>query len=312
MLTFNTSPGYLQDTTCGLPYPAQVTPGMLRPKESRLLHLIAKDYVKPGYHLVDAGAFLGSSANLIASGLAARDDASKFYKSVHSYDLFLNNSDVYEKYTLGTVDRNETFLSLYLSNTAPYSQFINVYPGDFSGFQWIDQPIGLFFCDISKTPQLEHHVWESFANKFEPANTWFIQQDFVHIQAPFTHVYLGCLEQVFEFVALAVPSLLLRQAKPITEKMIRDAKEVWMRGDVLQHLEAVDAVSKRIEPLNNEEATATVRLVKCQLAIQGMRLDLAARELADIKKEHARVVDRHYLARVRFVENRLNTLMAIS
>lgn len=286
------------------PYAAQRVAGMMRPGESRLLFQVARDHVPAGSHCVDAGAFLGRSAALIAAGLSERPDRDGFLKSVHSYDLFLNNSDFYDKQLLGTVPEGGSFLKPYLSNTRDYADFINVYPGDFCGYRWCGARIGLFFCDISKTFDLETHVWQEFMPHFIPGETLFIQQDFVHVRAPFTHVVLGQLEEMFDFIAIDTPSLLMRFRQAPSAQVLQRALDVWTGSDADARAASIDRVLARIEPIGHEEATASVRLVKCVVLCGDGRTGDARAELEAVRRDHP-IKDKFYLARERYVEDLL-------
>ena len=282
-----------------IPYEALAgAKGMLRDGETKLLHMLARDHAVPGTELVDLGAFTGGSARAMGSGLKARADAETFFRRIHSYDLFLANGPIYRRVLLETVEEGDSFLPHYMHNIRPWADFINVYPGDFLGYRWIGRPIFLLFVDISKSPELDRHVWREFVPWIEPGGSLMVQQDFVHIQAPYVHVALGHFIEHFDVLGLADSSLLMRYRDAIPAERLDEGFELATKGTFQAKLEALDRLTERTGHVVGREAAATLELTKCKMAIGEGRHDWAREVHERVKEGSADIANPHFKARV--------------
>lgn len=284
-----------------LPYELQGVSRMLRLHEMQLLYLLARDWVTTGDQIIDGGAFLGSSAAAMAAGLDARSDSAAWLKSLHSYDLFENSSDFYARFLNGTVEHGGSFLPHYLHNTAPYSKYINVYPGDFCKINWIGKPIGLLFVDISKTAALDAHIWSEFVPHMRPGHSIMVQQDFVHIRAPFVHVALGALIDHFDVLAISEPSLVLGYRSPIPAEKLLRARRLQCSATVFEQVEMIDVLIDRIAPLNHVKATASMYLLKALMFAEAGHYGHVQAILDDIDRDFGTINDPYYRARYQSV-----------
>ncbi len=279
---------------------------MMRLKELQLVYQIARDYVQPGRHIIDAGTFLGASAAAISAGLADRPDRELFYRKVHSYDSFINANDFYARFLHGSVELGGSFLAHFLDNIRPYHEYVNVYPGDFLKSRWIDQPIGFFFNDISKSRELDAHIWRHYTPHWLPGETIFVQQDFVHIQAPYVHVALGAVIDNFEPLAIVSPSIALRYATALTPKQIESAIHL-ARVDAGPSYQApmIDALIARVTPLGNLEAVASLELIKSSIYHRAGQDDMAAKILHYVGEAFPDIESNYFHARVRHVASQI-------
>ena len=278
---------------------------MLSDSEVKLLFMLARDYMPADMEIVDAGAFVGGSARALAAGLDARLDKSGFIGRVHSYDLFRTKSDYYNKVLLGTVGEDGSFLPHFVQNTRQWAEYINVYAGDFTDFRWIGRPISLLFVDISKTPQLDRYVWTEFVPHLKVGRSMMIQQDFVHIHAPYVHVALGYYIDHFDILGLVGSSLLMRYRRKIDHTALEDGANLATQGAFEDKMQALDRLSERLSPLQAYEGSATLELVKCRVALDHDEIDLARRTVAAVRRDFADLTHPHFQARVRYIEDRL-------
>lgn len=288
-----------------LPYNLHGVGGMLRLQEMQLIYLLARDWVTAGDQIVDAGAFLGSSSAAMAAGLDARKDSTTCLKSLHSYDLFQNSNDFYARFLKGTVEHGGSFLAHYLHNTAPYSKYINVYPGDFSSINWIGKPIGLLFVDIAKTKVLDAHVWSEFAPHMQPGRSIMVQQDFVHIRAPFVHIALGALIDHFDVLAIAEPSIVLGYRSAIPEKELLRARRLQCSATVFEQVAMIEVLIERIAPLKHDEATASLYLLKAAMFADASQYGHVQAVLAEIDHEFGHLQSPGYRGRYQSVSRRV-------
>lgn len=243
-----------------LPYWVRRTPSMMRNGELKLVYALAREYRNPELDMVDAGCFLGGSTVAMAAGLHQRGDARRFLKKIHSYDRFVNSSDFYGRFLYGTVERGGSFLGQFLENTGPFDRYINVYPGDFARIGWIKKKIGLFFCDIAKSPALNAKVYAEYAPWWVPQETLYIQQDFVHTQAPWVQIAIGYLAEHFQPLAIEIPSLLLRLESRIPEWKIQR-----IQADDFTQAEKLDAIARLKTWFDDPETSATMDLITVAL-----------------------------------------------
>lgn len=290
-----------------IPYAALRVSGMMRTDEKKMLYHAVRTMVPQGTDIIDAGAFMGSSAAIMAAAVAARPDAHSFLKRVHSYDMFVAHSATYTKYTLETVPINGSFLPHYLENTKTYADYINVYPGNFCQFKWIGRPISFFFCDISKAIGIEAHVWRTFLPAFVPGETLFLQQDFVHCEAHYVQIVLGCLADHFEFMAVADSSLLMRYKKEATVHDANLAVQLYLKGSLIDKTDRIDRLIEKLRPLEHDEATATMLLIKASLCARGGDIDAGRSLLAHVKAIYGELPNKSFHARIRRTGDVINT-----
>lgn len=281
---------------------------MLRDDELKLLFYLARDVATIGMALVDAGAFTGGSTKALAAGLDARADRSQFFRTIHSYDKFEVSSNIYKKLLFDTVELKESFFQHYLQNIEPWHSYINAYNGDFTKLKWIGMPISILFCDISKTPLLDLTIWRSFVPFMVPGQSIFIQQDFVHIHAPYLHIALGEFHEHFEFDDIIVSSLILRYKTEIDKARVKDGYQIAKSGTLEEQLDRIERLVKRIEQLGQPEASGTLELIKCMIALNHGNLDYTKNLLQDVTQEYKMVENPHFKARIQFVRERVETL----
>lgn len=271
-----------------------------------MLFYLAQKHALPGQEVVDAGAFTGGSARGLAAGLASRPDRHEFLKRVHSFDRFEVTSPLYKRLLLDTAEIGDSFLPHYLHNVRPWADYVNVYPGDFTKIAWLGHPISILFCDICKTPALDRHMWHEFATAMVPGTSIMVQQDFIHIQAPFVHVALGHFHDHFDFLGIFGSSLVLRYREEITAAAAKRSSQTYKEGSLDEQLQAISNLEERIETFGHSEAMGTLGLVKAALMVRAGQTGLAADQLRDVKDKFANVDNPHYLARVRDIEKRVD------
>jgi hypothetical protein len=178
-----------------VPKAAGLVAGMISPVERRMLSwLVGEAYTGRG-EIVDLGAFIGSSAVCMATGLA-RSRAVEKEKRIHSYDRFFGD------YPIQWIKENTSFQSdgpsyrnVYNEQIAPFRAAIEVYEGDVVGKSWIGKPIEILFLDILKTPELASSVVTHFFPYLEPGSI-VVAQDYLHDALPYT---VGVMEHFDDF-----------------------------------------------------------------------------------------------------------------
>ena len=174
-------PGVLRNGPLGM--------GMLRPNEATALLHLARDHYEGRGRIIDAGAYLGSSAWAFGQGL--RERGSEIEKSsrspIVSYDLFRDYGQC-----------SGSFLAQFVANVAPVIDLIEIRQGDFVCARWDGDPIEILFNDISKTRELWAHMLVEFVPHCIPDGSVLIQQDYHHPYLYYLHVTMEMLSQYFE------------------------------------------------------------------------------------------------------------------
>jgi hypothetical protein len=172
---------------------------MIGPEERRMLYFVAAHGPQEGY-IVDAGSFLGASTFSLAAGAAA---AGRAPKVVVAYDYFR----AFDEYVMTWISkrvrplaRRESYLDIFLAQTAAYAEMIDVRPGDFLDPAFA-APVAILFVDIAKTPRLNGHVFREFFPQLAPGS-FVVQQDY---HDPWLASLKICMELVDDYLELVDP-----------------------------------------------------------------------------------------------------------
>lgn len=273
---------------------------MMRPEELGVLHRIARERYRGFGEIVDAGTFLGASAVALASGLDARTDRIDHLGRIHSYDLFLNSSAFFDKFLDADHPRFSLFLDVFAKNTQQHKSYINVYPGDFSKMRWCGKPIEIFFCDIAKSQTLNAHVYLEFMPWWIPGETVYVQQDFVHLEAPWIQYALGSIADSFDVLGVEAPSLVLGYRKhPTASALARIAADDFTLNEKLASLDRL------VEKISDRETRATLNLMQAQFCAGAGREAEAKRRFETCAAEYADVPASAIKARFKKVAGQL-------
>jgi len=170
---------------------------MIGPEERRMLYFVAANRGNNDA-IVDAGSYLGASTLSLAAGAAARGHRRKvvvaydFFKAMDQYVVDAISKD------FRPIEKGESYLDIFLSQTQSHSKYIDVRPGDFLQQKWDGGDISILFVDIAKTPALNAHVFAEFFPALRPGS-FIIQQDYHHAWHPYMQI---CMELVDDYLEL--------------------------------------------------------------------------------------------------------------
>lgn len=267
-------------------------PRMMRPREIRLVHNIAYSWLQGEGAIVDAGCFLGASTLGIASALDAREDRDRFLRKVHVYDAFHNTGGTFDRYLAGQAAADESWLPQFMTNVEAFGRYLNVYPGDFMDKRWVGDPIEMLFVDIAKSPKLDARIYTEFMPSLRPGKSIVIQQDFVHLDAPWIQATLGQAIDHFEVLGVEPPSLVLGLKRPIPSAlMARIAAQDFTPE------EQVDGVLRLYDAIDHDEARGTLLAIAAVLAHKGGDSSKAEKLIERRRSDHPDG-DKHYMNRV--------------
>jgi hypothetical protein len=203
-----------------------VPKGMVGPEERRCYYWLAKNWLSGRGHIVDAGAFLGSSTYCFANGAAA--GGRREYGGeplIHAFDYF----KVVDQYVGESITRDfrpiadgESYLDIFEGQTADYRDMIKTYAGNFLDHRWSGRPIEILFIDIAKTAELNAHAIGEFFGSLVPGQSALIHQDYFHCWHPYIHASMEYFDDEFELVDEHVPhqSRVWRLKKAIPKEKI--------------------------------------------------------------------------------------------
>lgn len=256
--------GAWDDVRVGPPYDytlAEAHPGihtMMSQPETGMLHRLVMERYQGIGQIVDAGTFLGGSTIAFTDALAALGRPKS--QRVHAYDRFTNSMAFFDKFFDPPIPRYGSFLHVTLANIGAGIDRVNVHPGNFTRQRWNGAPIELLFVDIAKSPQLNAHVYSEFMPSCIPGHTVYIQQDFVHVMAPWIQYGVAYLMDHFEILGTQTPSLYLGVvSQPDDDKVRR------LVADDFSPFEKAELVETMADRFDDHEAKRTMQLIAARL-----------------------------------------------
>jgi len=175
---------------------------MLGPEEREALFWIGRNYCCGKGHIIDAGAFLGTSAFSLASGLAhsARDVSQS---RIFSYDLFRADEEYVAAYIAQKFHdfrQGESFFEIYQSQIEKYAHLIVPIQGDFSKIAWLKLPIEVLFVDLDKSSSLHKTFLLEYYPYIIPNHGILAHQDWYLSRHPWLHFGMEYLEPYFTII----------------------------------------------------------------------------------------------------------------
>ena len=200
--------------------------GMIGQGERRLLYAMTRFGFEGIGTIVDAGAFVGSSAYCMAAGLS--ESPFKDGVKIHSYDLFIAQfPDVVDAIStlVRPIQIGESYLDIFEHQLAEFSDSVVVHQGDFCTKEWrLDSKIEILFVDICKSPQLNRHLITTFVPSLVPNKSVLLQQDFLHVWHPYVHWSMEILSPYFDIeLSLVDATRVYRLIRSIPEAELRRA-----------------------------------------------------------------------------------------
>lgn len=262
------------DITVGEPYQFALqdfdkqTKTMMTRNETGMLNRLVSDHYHGLGQIVDAGAFLGGST--VSMGLALVNKKAPLHHRIHSYDRFTNFDPYFDRFMSPPVERFQSYLPQFVKNISSVLGHVNIYPGEFCQQRWSGQPIELFFADIAKSPTLNAHLYSEFSRYWIPGHTIYVQQDFVHLEAPWIQYVIGYLSDYFTIVGVEAPSLILGVRRMVPAEMI--ARIV---ADDFSWEEKAEFLERLANRFSDPETVLALRLIKARITADSGDLNAA-------------------------------------
>lgn len=236
-----------------------VLEGLLTQEELQIFAWAAENLYTGSGEIVDAGAFLGSSAAAFAHGLAANQRVQETSGRIHSFDLFsympFFRSEIR---LLEGFERGQSFLSGFHTQLGRLDASVTVYPGDITRRTWRAGSIEILMLDCSKTEALNDHCLRQFLPSLVEGGYLF-QQDYASASRLWwIHATTYLLREHLEFIG-GVDSggtMVFRCVKPITLSDVEAALSVQHASDPV---EMGQAVAAGMRPVSRRAARAARR-----------------------------------------------------
>lgn len=177
--------------------------GMLGAEERAALFLIGRDYCDGRGHIVDAGAFLGTSAFSLASGLAHSSNPRAKNTKIFSYDIFRADEDYvtdFIKQRFQNFDHSSSFRAIYNAQIGAYRESIVPMEGDFCETRWFGGAIEVLFVDLDKSYALHRTFLQEYYPHLIPSHSLLLHQDWYLSRHPWLHYGMEYLSEYFSIV----------------------------------------------------------------------------------------------------------------
>lgn len=174
---------------------------MLFDEELQLLYWLGRNRFSGQGAVVDAGAFLGASAALLAQGLRDNPTAAEAAKRVYSYDLF-QWSEFYRDFVpREAVPASGDTLPWVIANSwGELARYIVPRKGDICAQPWGEEPIEILFVDFTQTWQHHDFVVRNFVANLRPGGI-LIHQDYSYVVCYWLPLFMNRYAEYFDLIS---------------------------------------------------------------------------------------------------------------
>lgn len=201
--------------------------GQLTVDDRPLYYALARDVYDGFGEIVDAGALIGASAQILAAGLRDNPRVTDKMGRIQVYDLFEDAPDgacaVQIRAMLeaagATPRRNSAavlldllrrpldrlvgsrfdFLPIFEQQTRALSHHLRVFKGDIAEMRPPgDAPIEILSIDVAKTPDLMLAVARNFFPRLVAGRSRIVHQDYIFVFQPWLHIFMELMGEHFE------------------------------------------------------------------------------------------------------------------
>jgi len=176
-------------------------PGMLSGEELQFLYFVAREFYSGRGEIVDAGAFLGASAQAFAAGLHDNQTVGHKIKRIFSYDFF-EFSDFYSSYLPDyRLKVGDDTLPLFYEFTKEFSPYITAIKGDICQQTWPRRNIEILFVDFTQRWQHHEFVVRNFYTNLIPGQSVLIHQDYIYTVCYWLHIFMEYYSDSFNLIS---------------------------------------------------------------------------------------------------------------
>jgi hypothetical protein len=244
--------------------------GQLTQHDRLLYYYLGKTYRGIGT-IVDAGALVGGTTNLMASGIRKSGKVANSQGCIHVYDLFEDTANGHMASVIRSwfedtpYHSGERFnwLPIFKRETAEFADMIQVFPGNILEKTYTDERnIELLSIDVGKTPELMLGVAKIFFPHLIPGESLIVHQDYIFTLQPWLIIFMelmgGSFEKVYEnqhCSAVFRPTRDISVAE-ITDKCGVFATDYYHIGNVRYLYEAIEHCDSRFAKVMLSSALA--------------------------------------------------------
>jgi hypothetical protein len=269
--------GTWRDPDPCVPRSLEFPKGMLGSDERRALFWYAREVVDGRGHVIDAGAFVGTSSYALACGLAHSRHPNAHRAKVHAYDMF----KAFETYTENWVSREfggqigTEFRDIFEFQLGRYLDRVVVHEGDLLKQYWTGELVEILFIDVAKSLDLHNHILSQFFPYLVPNHSLVIHQDYFLSRHPWIHAAMELMREHFALLDPYVKwcSRVWRCVSPVPPQTMERIAN-FSHGEIEQLL-------KRAQLIEEPGCRELFDLLLIQNDLQWHQTESAARRLAE-------------------------------
>ncbi len=225
--------------------------GMTSYQEQVFLHDYGQNEYSGQGEIIDLGCWLGSATISIAKGLEKNLQVTAKNKRIHAYDLFIWEPSYMDRCVKGTTlegkyKQGDSFLDEFLHRSHPWSQLIEVYPGDVLKIGWSKRPIEYLFIDAMKTWELTKSIFLNFYPHLIPMTSLIHYNDFAHFYTAWIHLLIYKLRPYFKHHCNLDQAAVFQYVNPVpfdTLQIYHDTSfKIFSHADIEQAFEYSSAI----------------------------------------------------------------------
>jgi hypothetical protein len=237
--------------------------GQLTPHDRLLYYYLGKNYRGIGT-IVDAGALVGGTANLMASGIKKSGIAVDTRGCIHSYDLFEDSADGrvaavikgWFEDTPAQPGERFNWLKIFERETAEHADLIQITAGNILEATYTDErKIEILSVDVAKTPALMLGMAKIFFPHLISAESLVVHQDYIFPLQPWLIIFMELMGDSFEKVyenrecsAVFRPTREISVSE-ITDKCGESPDDYYHLGNVRYLYRAIDRCNSRMSKI---------------------------------------------------------------
>ncbi|MEH6522482.1 hypothetical protein [Sulfitobacter sp.] len=239
-------------------------PGLITEAERAFLVALGRGMANIGGIYVDAGSFLGASAEALASGYIQSRPTDRT-PHVHCFDAFQTpfseTCTLIEEKSGVQVRPGESFRPIFEANTLAVRDLLVVHEGDISDINAFSLPISLLFLDICKSLETHGKVVDLFFRQLRPDVGILVHQDYHHPHLPYIHVCTEYLAHRFEIITPRIgESLALRlKSRPTEAELKRVIQYDFSKDEQIRLMDAALARMGNVDTFEMQLARLVLR-----------------------------------------------------
>jgi hypothetical protein len=258
---------------------------MLGAEELQFLYYCGQTWFTGAGEIVDAGAFLGSSAAALGAGLRDNERVAVKTRRIHSYDFF-EWADFHQPFFEGRapLEPGQDTLPLFHQYTREFEPYIAVTKGDICAQRWPGRDVEILFVDFTRHWDDHEFLVRTFYPHLIPGRSMLIHQDYVFTVAHWLHIfmeyYADCFECVSPYIANATAAWVVKRRLP------PEAFQTPLNRR-LPFARLLELFDRSLARYQGRLQRGVLECARGRLLLHGRGADRASAYLADLATEYA-------------------------